>query len=313
MSKLADISRKPELRDYAQGSAQSTTSKVAELLAPTVPVATSVGRFKKYTEKSRFRLPETVRALGGRATEIGFSSKDEKYDCTPHALDFPIDLLEKIDAAAGDDEAVEDLLLEGADMVSAVAALQHSKEVVDLALDAAGAGAALSIGANDDVIKQIDEDILNVILAAKYGDLMGIGVVFGAGAWGVVKNHASVRGRFVAGGNQKFANASIAEFGKLLIADAKCDVTLMCFDDAAEGLPEDMKFILNGDILVFARMDSPTRRDPSFMKTFRLRNKWMVPGSYVRDDGRVEVAKYDWSQDVQVTNAAAIKRRTVAL
>ena len=31
----------------------------------------------------------------------------------------------------------------------------------------------------------------------------------------------------------------------------------------------------------------------------------VVPGSYMRDDGRVEVAKFDWSEDVQVTNSAA--------
>lgn len=313
MSKLEHISRKPALRDYAQGAAQNATSKVADLLAPTVPVATSVGRFKKYTEKNRFRIPQTERALGGHATQIGFSISDQKYDCTPHALDFPIDVLEKIEASGGGDEAIEDLFQEGADMVASVAALQHSKEVVDRALDAAGAGTALSIGAGDDIIKQFDADILSVIKAAKFGDLMGVGVLFGAGAWGVVKNHPSVRGRFVAGGNQKFANPSIAEFGKLLIADAKCDVTLMCFDEAPEGLEEDIQFILDGDVLIFARMDSPTRRDPSFMKTFRLRNKWLTPGSYQRDDGRVEVAKYDWSQDVQVTNPAAVKRRTVDL
>jgi len=40
-------------------------------------------------------------------------------------------------------------------------------------------------------------------------------------------------------------------------------------------------------------------------------NKWMVPGSYVRDDGRVEVAKFDWSEDVQITNAAVAVRLNI--
>ncbi len=53
-------------------------------------------------------------------------------------------------------------------------------------------------------------------------------------------------------------------------------------------------------MLIFARKAQPTRRDPSFMKTFRLMNQFMVPGSYMRDDGRVEVAKFDWSEDVKV-------------
>jgi hypothetical protein len=34
----------------------------------------------------------------------------------------------------------------------------------------------------------------------------------------------------------------------------------------------------------------------------------MVPGSYVREDGRAEVAKFDWSEDIAVTNSAAAVR-----
>jgi hypothetical protein len=48
------------------------------------------------------------------------------------------------------------------------------------------------------------------------------------------------------------------------------------------------------------------------MKTFRLANKYMVPGAYTRDDGRVEVAKFDWSEDVKVTNSSACVRYNVA-
>jgi hypothetical protein len=38
----------------------------------------------------------------------------------------------------------------------------------------------------------------------------------------------------------------------------------------------------------------------------------MVPGSYMRDDGRVEVAKFDWSEDVQVTNSGAAIRLNIS-
>jgi hypothetical protein len=38
----------------------------------------------------------------------------------------------------------------------------------------------------------------------------------------------------------------------------------------------------------------------------------MVPGSYQRDDGRVEVAKFDWSEDVQISNSNAAKRLNVS-
>jgi hypothetical protein len=86
----------------------------------------------------------------------------------------------------------------------------------------------------------------------------------------------------------------------------------MIYDATAEGLAESVNFLLDSTVLVFARKEAPSRRDPSFMKTFRLMNRFMVPGSYMRDDGRVEVAKFDWSEDVKVTNSAACVRLNVA-
>lgn len=308
MSKLATISTNPVLREYSQGSAQGSVSAIADFLAPTVPVGTSLGRYKKYTAKNRFRVPDTRRALGGRATELGFSAEDETYNCAPHALDFPVDNLEQIET-----DGLMNILQEGADIIAEVGALAHEKTVVDTALTAIGAGTALSIGANDDIIDQLDADILSVLKAAKMGGMMDVGVLIGAGLWRKIKNHKSVLGRFLAGGKKDFANPTLDDFGQLLISKCACRVALMCYDDAPEGKAEDIKFVLDGDLIVFARRDNPTRFDPSFMKTFRLRNQWMVPGSYTRDDGRVEVAKYDWSEDVKVTNAAAAIRRTVAL
>lgn len=308
MSKLANISSNPTVREYAQGAAQSTVSSVADFLAPTVPVATSVGKYKSYTEKSRFHIPDTRRALGGRATEIGFDADDPTFNCSAHALDFPVDMLEELES--GD---LENVFQEAADVVAEVGALSHEKRVIDAALGALGAGTALSIGSSDDVIAQLDASILNVIKAAKYGALMGVGVLVGAGAWRVIKNHPSVRSRFVSGSSKTFATPELTDFGKMLIAQPEARVSLMVADSAAEGLAENIGFLLDGDVIVFARKSNPTRRDPSFMKTFRLRNQWMVPGSYTRDDGRVEVAKFDWSADVKLTNSAAGVRRTVAL
>lgn len=308
MSKLASISKDPVLVEYSQGASQSATSSVADFLAPTVPVGTSVGRFKKFTAKSRFHIPDTRRAIGGRATQIGFSADDGNYNCEPHALDFPIDHLEQVES-----EGLMNLMQEGADICSQVGALSHEKTVVDTALASLGAGTALSIGTNDDIVAQIDANVLAVIKAAKMGAFMNVGVIFGAGAWRVAKNHASVRGRLLANGKNVLSNVNLDDFGSMLISKCDSRVSLMCYDDAPEGLPEDIEFVLDGDIIVFARTQSPTRFDPSFMKTFRLRNQWMKPGTYMRDDGRVEVAKFDWSEDVQITNSNAGIRRTVAL
>lgn len=292
---------------YAQGAAQRNVQPVASFLAPPVDVPTSVGRFKFYTSSTPFKIPNTKRAVGGRATQLGYSASDKTYNCQPNALDFPVDKLESLEQ-----QDLENVMMEAADEVAAVAGLSHEKTVIDLALATIGAGTNLSQGGSDDIIAQLDEDIMSVIKAAKYGSLMGIGLLFGATFWSTVKNHASVRGRYVSGGKNQFAVPDLNDFGQLLISKPEVQVSMMVYDDSVEGLAEDIKFVLDKDCIIFARMANPTRRDPSFMKTFRLRGQWMKPGTYQTEDGRSDVVKMDWSEDVQITNSAAAIRRKVS-
>jgi hypothetical protein len=312
MSRLSDISASPTLREYAQGAAQDAIMPVADFLAPTVEVATSVGRFKKYDERHRFKIPNTLRSLGGRATELKFDASDSTYNCEPHALDYPVDNLEQLEA-----EGMENMLREGVSAVAEVAALSHEATVISKALETVGAGSGVTWNSSADPVADIDAAILNVIKAARYGSLMGVGILFGASAWSLFKNQASVRGRFVVGTGRASGSLGLAvpteqSAGQMFLGTPEVKTSYMIYDTAAEGLAADIQFLLDATVLVFARKAAPTRRDPSFMKTFRLMNKFMVPGSYVRDDGRVEVAKFDWSEDVQVTNAAACVRLNVA-
>ena len=313
MSRLSDISSSPVLREYAQGAAQEAINPVADFLAPTVEVATSVGRFKVYSEKNRFHIPDTLRTLGGRAAELRFDVADATFNCAPHALDFPVDNLEQLEAAG-----LENMLREGASSVAEVAALSHEKTVIDAALAAVGAGTAKTWNDAADPISDVDDAILSVIKAAKYGSLMGVGILFGAAAWKIFKNQAKVRGRFVVGNGGGKSSLGLAvpteeSASQMFVGSPDVRTSYMIYDSAPEGKAESVNFLLDSTILVFARKDAPTRRDPSFMKTFRLMNQFMVPGSYMRDDGRVEVAKFDWSEDVKVTNSAACVRLNVAV
>lgn len=314
MSRLSEISSSPTLREFAQGAAQSSIMPVADFLAPTVEVPTSTGRFKLYTEKNRFRIPSTLRSLGGRASELRFEVSDATFNCEPHALDYPVDSLEQLEA-----EGLENMLREGAVAVAEVAALAHEKAVIDAALQAVGAGDNKVWTSAADPVADVDDAILEVIKAAKYGSLMGVGVLFGATAWKVFKNQEKVRNRFVVGGGNGGQRGKLGlavptedSAGQMFIGTPSVRTSYMIYDGAAEGLGEDIKFLLDSTVLIFARKEAPTRRDPSFMKTFRLMNKFMVPGSYARDDGRVEVAKFDWSEDVRVTNSAACVRLNVS-
>jgi len=310
MSRLSAVSASPVIREFAQGAAQSAIQPVANFVAPPVDVPSSIGKYKVYTEKSRFRLPDTRRALGGRATTIQFDAADATYDCEPHALDFPIDNLERLEEAG-----LEDALKEGAVAVAEIAALAHEKAVVDAALAAAGAGTGKvwepGSACTNDPVNDIDDAILSVIKAAKYGSLMGVGVLFGATAWKLFKNAYNVRGKFVVGSGKGSVGLAVPTeelAGGLFLGNPQVRTSFMVYDSAAEGIAESISFVLDSAVLIFARKDQPSRRDPSFMKTFRLMGQWMVPGSYSRDDGRVEVAKFDWSEDVIVTNSSAVVR-----
>jgi hypothetical protein len=309
---LSDISASPTLREFAQGAAQSAIMPVADFLAPTVEVPTSTGRFKKYTEKNRFHIPDTLRTLGGRAAELRFEVSDETFNCEPHALDYPVDNLEQLES-----EGMENMLREGATAVAEVAALSHEKSVIDAALAAVGAGTGKTWNSSADPIADVDDAILAVIKAAKYGSLMGVGVLFGATAWKIFKNQEKVRGRFVVGNGGGKASLGLAvpteqSASQMFVGTPDVRTSYMIYDATAEGLAESISFLLDSTVLIFARKEAPSRRDPSFMKTFRLMNRFMVPGSYMRDDGRVEVAKFDWSEDVKVTNSAACVRLNVA-
>jgi len=312
MSRLSDISASPTLREFAQGAAQSSIMPVADFLAPTVEVATSVGRYKQYTEKNRFHVPDTLRTLGGRAAELRFEATDATFNCEPHALDYPVDNLEQLES-----EGLENMLREGAVAVAEVSALSHEKAVIDAALAAVGAGTGKTWNDAADPITDLDDAILAVMKAAKYGSLMGVGVLFGAKAWKIFKNQEKVRGRFIVGNGQSKSDLGLAvpteqSASQMFIGTPEVRTSYMIYDAAPEGKAESISFLLDASILVFARKDAPSRRDPSFMKTFRLMNSFMVPGSYMRDDGRVEVAKFDWSEDVKVTNSAACVRLNIA-
>ena len=111
------------------------------------------------------------------------------------ALDYPVDNLEQLEAAA-----LQDTLQEGATALAEMGALSHEKTVIDAALAAVGSGTDVNMSnASLDVVDTLDQEILNVLKAAKYGSLMGVGVLFGASAFRRLKNHPKIQGRFNVG------------------------------------------------------------------------------------------------------------------
>lgn len=292
------------MKQYAQGAAQSMLSSLADFIAPTVNVGSSVGRHKVYTEKNRFHIPDTKRSVGGPANILTFSQTDAYYNCEPHALDYPVDYLEQLEAAP-----LENMIREGAVSVAEVAALSHEKRVLDLALAADASPTDSDFTSSSvDPVAIIDSAIEDVLKATKAGSFMNIRIALGVTAMRLLKNNPVIRSRVFSGAKNPKEPVTIEQLSALFLGTPQFKLSMLVEDTAPEGLDENLQFLMSNSILVFAASNTPTRRDPSFMKTFRLMGQWMTPRSYQSTDGRQEIAGFDWSEDVQVTNTAAIKR-----
>lgn len=301
---LATLSGRPTIQQYAQGAAQDATSLLADFIAPTVPVTKHTGKYKEYDAETRFTIPDTLRGLGGPATVLAFNRDDKDYNCAPHALDTPLDNVE-IEEAEG-----EDLLREASDDASWIAGLSHEQRVVNLALSQAGAaagGAWSDPASDDDPIAEINAAIVDVIKAAGGGNIE-VGIVMDPTVLLAIFAHNKTKGYFP---GQESIAPTLENLQKLFVGKTKAQVSFLVTNSAPVGKSKAMAWLMAAKLLVFARSSNPTRRDPSFMKTFRLRNRWMAVGTYAKQDGRGEVVKLDWSEDVKVTNAPAAKLFTL--
>lgn len=302
---LATLSGRPTIQEYAQGAARDATSLLADFIAPTVPVSKHTGKYKEYDLETRFKIPDTLRGLGGNATVLGFDRSDKEFNCAPHALDTPLDDIE-IDEAEG-----ENLLREAADDGAWLAGLAHEKKVIDTALASAGAasgGAWSNPAGSDDPVAEVNTAIIDVIKAAAGGNTE-IGIVMDPTVLVAFFAHNKTKGYFP--GMESIA-PTLENMQKLFVGRTKAQVSFLVTDTAPVGKSKAMNWLMSAKMLVFARSSNPTRRDPSFMKTFRLRNRWMTMGTYRKPDDRGEVVKLDWSEDVKVTNSTAAKLFTLS-
>lgn len=302
---LAQLSGRPKIREYAQGRARDAIGQTAQFLAPTVEVSTMVGKYSKYDEKTRFKIPETLRSLGGNATLLQFAKTDQNYDCAPHALDTPLDNIE-IDEADG-----ENLLMEAADESAALGGMAHEARAIDTALAAVSAtgGVGNWSSASVDPVDELNNLIVAVYLAAGGYPTMEVRILMDPTGLRTFFANPKVKAYFP--GAKEIA-PSIENIQRLLVGKTNVQTTWLATDTAAPGLDPTMAFKLSSTVLLFAASQNPTRRDPSFMKTFRPRGRWMVPGSYDKQDGRGKVVKLDWAEALVVANSAAAKRLAIS-
>lgn len=297
---LAVLSGRPTIREYAQGVAQDSIGEIAEFIAPSVDTAKHTGKFKVYDKESRFKIPETLRGLGGEATVLGFDRGDANFNADPHALDTPLDNIE-IDEAEG-----EDLLREAADDSAMLGGLAHEDKVITKATGALTPVASRGVWSTDvNPVDELIEQIIAVAKACACGSMTSIGVLFDPNALRAFFANAKTKAYFP--GIDSIAPTEENVRKVLLGRNLDIRTTWIVKDTTAKGKASSLDFLLANKVLIFARTKSPTRRSPDFMKTFRPRGRWMVPGVYEKADRRGEVVKLDWSEDVQITNSDAAK------
>lgn len=295
--RLESLSADPFLLEYAQGAMTRFTKPIQKLIAPVVETPTQHGHFKKYGPgEPTLKLPSVRRALTSYAVQVQLEMMNGTYSEAASAIDIPVDF------TLGE----EDVKWHIADALALLAEIESQVteiETINIAIQTVGAGEPTVWSPEIDPVKSIDAVILQLILASKSD---GVAIAFGTDAWDLFKNHPLVVERCK-------GSPSFETHPALFHAGAEFAACYSFHDAAAEGLPEDIQFMFPADaVLVLARSALPTRRDPSFMKTFRLVSDKVKPRVNPRADGRGLLVSCDWAQDIRACNLSGARRLNVS-
>jgi hypothetical protein len=289
------------LVQYAFGLVQDAAEEIADFLAPIVNVGATIGRYKKFNAKNAFQVYSTARAVGGPAQRIAIGKDDGTYDCSPNALEYPVDQAQ-LDAAGNmsqvDMETASRTLLNQARL---------SRNVTVVSALRAAIAATVNVGkwtaADADPIAEIDS---RIEVIAKNTGMMPNALCLGLTAWKIVKNHPKVTGRFkgISGGVTKELFASV-----LMNPLIEIRISTSVYDQAKQGADANNANVLGSDLFLFIRSQNPDRFDPSMAKTFR-------GGQYGIDDVRTyfdepcrsNIFAIDWSEDSQLIGSMCGER-----
>lgn len=297
------------LTNYARGVAIDKTSKLASFIAPAVPTGAASGQFKSFSDKNAFVVYDTARAVGGARTRIEFDANDAYYNCRPNGLEIAIDDHERDQAGTNDKGGLQ---LERAKMNTLIStqAISHELSVFKKvrASVAAAAGVGVWSDAANDPIAELDsliESISNNI--ARMPNRM----VIGLSAWRVLKNHPKVLARQPGSEN---IGVTLAQLATMLLNPA-LDIRIgtLPYDTAKSGKAAANANIVGGELWLFYGEENPSVYDPSFAKTFRIdRSGVDTVKEYREENSSSDVFAVDWTEDVQITAAAAGRRVTLS-
>lgn len=294
------------LTNYAQGLAQDMQSALAEFLAPTVEVGSTIGKFKKFNEKQDFQLYDTSRAIGGTATRIQFSAVDGDYNCKPQSLEVTVDDAERDAASDEHPSRIDEMKVRA--LVSA-AALAREIRVID-AIKAAltpAVGYGDWSNANSDPIAELDLFIEEI---TKTTGRMPNRMAMGIHAWKTFRNHPNVIKRQPGAQVVEITFSQAAQM--LLNPNIELRVGLLSHDMMKFGAPKVAENILGSEVFIFYANATPDLYDPSFAKTFMGRRGSVMSVRTYRDErSRSDIHAIDWSEDIQIVTSDSARRLAI--
>jgi hypothetical protein len=315
-SRIAQLASSPLLRNYAFDRSQGAIRPEQKFLSPLCEVPTLNFRYKQFNAENRFKLANTKRDVGGKATQVGFSATDQSLTLEPNALDFRIPNVEGLS-----DEDLQFSLMHGTNILADSAGLSLTSETLSLAV-AATTGSQFNIGWGvsasgtstydpiGDPTNGLDLAIFNVLKAV--AGTCPVKVLFGATAFRKFRSNSFIRSRFIVGSERAKTAAgvglqspNIGDVGNLLFGNPQCLLATTVYDTAAQGITESLAYAFDDKALVFAASDAPNTFDPSFMKTFATMGGFFKPGAYRSVDERDQFLKMDWTTLPYVTNTLA--------
>ena len=305
MGRRGTAQYKETLKSYAFGVSQDISKSLADFIAPRVPVGVSAGMYKKFNDKNAFQIYNTTRPIGGPATRIKFEATDGNFNCTPNALELPIDDSER--DSAGDAQQN----LEEAKTRTLVISGATARENQVLTLVKAGISPVAGIGVFSDAavdpIVQIDAQIQAIAIAT---GMMPNRMVIGLGAWAVIKNHPKVLARRP-GADSNTVNRSMLS-SMLLNPQMDIQVGILSKDTTKFGKGKSAVNIVGAEIFIFMGNDNPTQYDPGFAKTFSIGSTSVEDVYTYRDEScRSDVLAVDWSEDIEVVSTEVARRISV--
>jgi hypothetical protein len=311
---LAAIKQVPNFASgYASTTIASSILQDAYFLTGQ-PIKTGINyQYAQFDRADGITIPDT-RATGNDpyGTTLAFGGELKQGVLLPHRASTA---WYDISANVTDD----DLLLKlqgGVKLATQALVTGRFQRILSAASQAAGAAVdtiRCTGGSATQAVSQIQAVVQTVQRAAGGGGYANINVLFGAGAFQLFSNATSVQGRITGGATKAIpATPTEQDIARLIGFNVNVKITSAVYNSAAVGQTATPAFLLDNSIYVAAVSPSASLEDPSALKFFEGYGSFAETPMYAQSQTGMELASWNWYENIHATNANAIKLISVS-